>query len=103
MNDRVNVEDLSAHDIRLFIESPIWHCIKADLDERLNSTDELIRMAPVDDIWGEDEKGIPILSRMGVRKLQGAAIELMFVLNLPQSYLDELEVDKEEQNATTPD
>lgn len=99
---RITVDDLTDRELSMFLTSPIWRCIRADLEERLEFTKNLLSMAPIEDTWGEDESKRPVLMHSGVRRLQGAVKELEFVLMLPESYIEEIKSNREEkQNATT--
>lgn len=108
MDRMINVPDLSASDVRLFMGLPVWQCVRDDLNERLEHTNELMGMAPMEDIWVDQKDPdtgavSTVISQIGIRRLQGASMELTFMLGLLDSYLVELEQIKEEKrNATTP-
>jgi len=102
-NDRmdIDVSDLSETDVRHFIEGSIWRCMRKHLENRLDMSLRLMEMAPPDDVWGAGEDGRVVLEREGVRRLQGEVTELRFLLQLPQSYIDEMNMDKEEEKDGT--
>jgi hypothetical protein len=90
------LDGISSRDIADFVENRIWNAICLDLKKRLEFTDFLLESAPVDDEWGADEHGRRILLHAGVKRLQGACVEIRYLLELPNAFKDVL-IEKEEE------
>lgn len=84
------VQGLSKRDVEDFLLNPVWKRLKEHVEGRLRRTTDQMRMAPPEDIWGKDEEGRSVLEVTCIKRLQGMAVEDDVLLELPQSYLDEL-------------
>jgi hypothetical protein len=93
------LDGISTRDITDFIDSRVWNAIVKDLEKRLEHADMLLESAPVEDIRGIDENGKEVLLRIGIKKLQGACMELRYLLELPNAFKTILEErEKETRN-----
>lgn len=91
----VSVSDLSKNEVKSFANSRVWKCIEAELRGRLESTHGLMVLAPPDDIWGEND-GKVILERAGFKRMQGEVATIEYVLDIPESYVSQIKLEKGE-------
>ena len=88
---------ISKAEIEQFKASSVWKVIEGELKRRLESNNELLTSAPLDDIWRTSEDGGMVLERAGIRRLQGETITIKILISYPDLMLDELKaLNKEE-------
>ena len=93
--DRMVTHGISERDLHDFMECKVWICICEDLRERLEITRNNLENAPLDDTEKVVDGCLVIVP--GLRRLQGAAAETRYLLDLPSIMLsDLLEIKKAE-------
>ena len=86
----MKLESLSPQDIEDFKSHPVWQVINGDLEEMREFIRSDLEEAPIDDVIIEDSEDKSPRIVKGVRKLQGAASILKYLIGLPDMMIAEL-------------
>jgi len=96
MSEKMAMEDFHQRELKDFFEHPIWVAFIGDMKERKAIALRMLVKAPMEDIWGVNEKGVPVMERAGVRRLQGAIEEMDYIIETKEGIMSAFETEEKE-------